>query len=119
MRVRTLSPKCEHTVRDGTRFRPYLASICVSDSGASTYEREDNSASFLLVIYALGCAVYRDSTVLVRCSFRSFTSRPGTRPESLPSAARLSQLYLAWVVGRGDHFRSFSPTFGAKVLSQL
>eukprot|EP00966_Prymnesium_polylepis_P268215 6196269-Prymnesium_polylepis.1 len=34
--------------------------ICVSDAEAFTYEqRECNSASFLLVIYVLGCAVFR------------------------------------------------------------
>eukprot|EP00966_Prymnesium_polylepis_P287892 6649306-Prymnesium_polylepis.1 len=53
---------------------------------------------------------------MVRCSFLSFTCRavgPGRRGES----AR--ETFAAFPsLGRGGHFRRFSPTFGAKVLSQ-
>ena len=37
----------------GTQFRSELASICVSEAEAFTYEREYSSASFLLVFHAI------------------------------------------------------------------
>ena len=42
--------------RCGTRFRSELASICVSEAEAFTYERECSSESFLLVFHAIGFA---------------------------------------------------------------
>ena len=43
--------------RCGTRFRSELASICVSEAEAFTYERECSSAPFLLVFHAIGFAL--------------------------------------------------------------
>jgi hypothetical protein len=83
-------------VRDGTRFRPYLASICVSDAEAFTYERECNFASFSLVIYASQGVSYPDGKMQLS---QLYVSRRGMRPESEESAARLSQRYLAWGEG--------------------
>jgi hypothetical protein len=55
-----------------------------------SYERECNSASFPLVIYALG---YPDGKMLLSRLYVSARDAPGE------SAARLSQLYLAWGEG--------------------
>eukprot|EP00966_Prymnesium_polylepis_P260629 6020273-Prymnesium_polylepis.1 len=93
MRVRKLSSKvpAEPTVRDGTRFRQLIASICVSDAEAFTYERECNSSSFTREL-----RVRMRRIPMVRFSFRSFTCRlAGTAPRG-ESAVRLSQLYVAW-----------------------
>ena len=38
--------------RTSTRFRSYLASICVSEAEACTYEREGCCAPFLFILYA-------------------------------------------------------------------
>eukprot|EP00966_Prymnesium_polylepis_P046452 1076366-Prymnesium_polylepis.1 len=46
-----------------------------------------------------------------------YVSRRGTRPESECRVCRETFAALP-SLGRGGHFRSLSPTFGAKVLSQ-
>eukprot|EP00966_Prymnesium_polylepis_P079410 1840451-Prymnesium_polylepis.1 len=76
-----------------------------------THRRLHNSASFLLVIYTLGCAVSRP-----RCKMQLSQLYVSARDALGESATRLSQHYLAW--GEGFTFAALSPTFGAKVLSQ-
>eukprot|EP00966_Prymnesium_polylepis_P139928 3232787-Prymnesium_polylepis.1 len=55
---------------------------------------------------------------MVRCSFRSFTCRTAGRAR--PGECRVCRETFAALpsLGRGGHFRSLSPTFGAEVLSQ-
>jgi hypothetical protein len=75
--------------RCGTRFRSELASICVSEAEAFTYEREYSSESFLLVFYAIGfaCALktnnhrigFRGALTVTMSRFR----RPGSVLEIL------------------------------------
>jgi hypothetical protein len=55
---------------------------------------------------------------MARFSFRSFTCRPGRHARAGESAATRETFAALPSLGRGDHFRRFSPTFGAKVLSQ-
>ena len=56
-RVRKRCIKSICTIRRfGTQFRSELASICVSEAEAFTYERECSSAPFLLVFHAIGFA---------------------------------------------------------------
>eukprot|EP00966_Prymnesium_polylepis_P038831 901021-Prymnesium_polylepis.1 len=56
----------------GTRFWPYLTSICVSEAEAFTYEGRGSSAPFPLVFRA---RMRRIS--IARCSFRSSGVQPG------------------------------------------
>ena len=104
-----------------SRFRSELASICVSEAEAFTYERERSSAPFLLVCHAIGFARALKTKHRIGCrgaltvtTLSRFRSR-----ESAWGAVRLGTFAVLGRVWRRVTFAVLMARVCAKVLSQV